>query len=77
MRKSSGRVRHMENPHVSLAADAAIAAGTIILPAWAYQLSAWAGFIATMIGLIVVTLRLLIALRDWRNGKIVRDEDVQ
>lgn len=61
----------MDHPHVTFAADAAIASAAVSLPVWAYQLSAWAGFITVMLGLIVMLLRAAIAFRDWKKTKII------
>lgn len=66
----------MDHPQVTLATDAVIASAAVGLPLWAYQVSAWAGFITVMLGLVVVSIRLLIALRDWHKGKVLREEDV-
>lgn len=68
--------RLMDNPHVSLAADTIITSAAVILPSWAYTVSAWAGFVTMILGLGVVSLRLAIAYRDWRAGVRIRDEDI-
>jgi hypothetical protein len=49
--------------------DTAIATGSVVLPLWIYQASAVAGVITAFLGLILVSIRLLCAIRDWNRGE--------
>ena len=51
-----------------LAVDGAIAAGALTLPWWAMELGAWAGLGVTLATLVLLTIRIRIAIRDWRAG---------
>ena len=53
-----------------VAVDGTVAIGAITMPWWAVFLNEWAGLIATLAGLALVIIRLLLAIREWREKDI-------
>jgi hypothetical protein len=54
------------NDH-KLVEDGVIATGAITLPYWAIFLNEWVALGITLGGFILVVLRILIAIREWRE----------
>lgn len=57
--------------------DYTLGAGVITAPVWVQWLqvaSSLAAFVAAFGGVILVTIRIAIAWRDWRRGEVVQDE---
>jgi hypothetical protein len=59
----------VENHSPTILLDSGIAAGAVFVPIWVYQISIIAGAIAAVLGVVVVSLRLMIAIRDWSSYK--------
>lgn len=56
-----------ESP-VNLIVDGSLAAGAVIVPMWIYQASVIMGMITALLGMILVLVRCMIAIRTWRRG---------
>ena len=49
--------------------DATIATGAVVVPMWVYEVSAVAGMITAVVGVLLVLVRLMCAIRDWNKGE--------
>ena len=50
-----------------LVEDTAIAAGAVTMPYWAIFLNEWVALGITLGGFVLVILRILLAIREWRE----------
>lgn len=54
---------------VKTAVDASLGTGAVTSPLWLQLLERGLGFYVAVAGAILITIRLVIAFRDWRAGK--------
>ena len=59
----------MDIQETKLAIDSTIATGAITMPLWVTQLQGWIGLGISVGGLILIVMRIIIALRDWRKSQ--------
>lgn len=59
----------MDIQETKFAIDSTIATGAITMPLWVTQLQGWIGFGISVGGLILIVMRIIIAVRDWRKSQ--------